>query len=337
MQQLLSQFPHLKYLELKASVLIDLADGYEWQILAMSLITFYFKFNVSYLHGDDILNSFRTPFWLEEKRWYVACHREYLFSVPHFTPDHIDSVNLSDFYSTAPDHFIIYNHLNKFTVDTILINHNHRFTHIKTLVIRFSTSLQILESVIDLNQVEHLIVSSLDCLFKLIPLERAMPQLYKLTVTKGITIGMIKQNQHNRFEQIRKLEISISEKEIDYIIEELFRLFPCMQHLIYKSPIRSKQIMVHFIDRFTYLLNASFFTDSSFSVTESRFCRDSNTIIQHSRRLIKNKFTCQIYHSSIDNLSYDIHWWMEPQVIWYLKIELSFMVFFLFSRRHFSI
>jgi hypothetical protein len=328
MEQLLSQFPCLRYLELKASVLIDLADGYEWQILAMSLITFYFKFNVSLFHNDDILNSFRTPFWLEEKRWFVACYNECLFSLPHFTPDHMDSRNLSDFHSTAPDYSVIYNHLNKFTVNTIRIDNEHRFTHIKTLVLEFSTSLRILQSAIDLDQVEHLTVSSLDYLFKLIPLKYAMPHLYKLTVIHSVTIDMIKQNRHNRFEQIRNLEISISGKEIDYIIEELFCLFPCIQHLIYKSSIQSKQIMVRFIDGFKYLLNASFFTDSSFSVTESSFCRDSNTIIRHSRRLIKNKFTCQIYHSSIDNLSYNIHWWIEQSVSWFLEIGFLFMVFF---------
>lgn len=328
----LSRLPHLKHLELIALVSLDVADGYQWQVLANSLITFNFKFNLSLTDIGATFNSFLTPFWREEKHWFVGYRDNFLFSIPHFAPVHIDSLNLSHFHSTAFDYSVIFNHLNQLTVNTFTIDNEHRFTRIKTLELKNSTLLKTVESVINLNQVEHLIVSSLDNLLTFIPLKCTMPHLYKLTVKNSVTIDIIERIRHYRYEQILKLDISVIDLYKDYIIEELFRLFPCVQHLIYKSYIQSKQTMVRFIDGFKYLSNASFYVDVSFINRESNFCRNTNTIIQHSRRLIQNNFICRIYHSSEYNSLYNIHWWIGEHVSHFYIVKLS-LVFFVFSRR----
>ena len=323
-EQFLSRLPYLKHLELKAYAFEnDIADGYQWQILAISLITFNFKFNVSLTDISDTLNSFCTSFWLEEKRWFVAYQYNSLFSIPHFAPVQIDSLDLSYFRSTAPDHSVMFNHLNRLTMNAFTIYYKDHFTHIKTLELTNSTLLKTFESVIDLNQVEHLIVSSLDNLLIFIPLKCTMPQLYKITIKNSVTIDIIERIRQYRFEQILKLDISVTDLHSDYIIEELFRLFPCVQYLIYKSFIQSKQTMIRFIDGFKHLSNASFHTDASFISRESNFCHNTNTIIQHSRRLIENNFTCRIYRLSENNLSYNIHWWIGEYVSYFHIIKLS--------------
>jgi hypothetical protein len=299
MERFLSELPYLKHLELKSNALSDIANGYQWQNLTTSLITFHFKFNLSLTNIDVTLYSFRTPFWLEEKRWYVAFRNECLFSLPHFTPIQMDSRNLSDLHSTLPDHSVIFNLLKEFTITTDPFYNLPRLTHIKTLILDYPRSLKILESVIDLNQVEHLTLLSLDYLLIFLPLKCTMSQLYKLTIKNSLTIDVIKRIRSYRFEQILQLEISISDEHNDYIIEELFYLFPSIQHLIYKSSIQSKQTMIRFINGFQHLSNASF---SVHSDRLSTFSQD-----------IHSNLTCRIYYSSIINF-YNIYWWIEERV-----------------------
>ena len=47
MEQLISNLPSLKHLELHADGYSDLLDGQQWQILTSRLITFNFKFGVA--------------------------------------------------------------------------------------------------------------------------------------------------------------------------------------------------------------------------------------------------------------------------------------------------
>jgi hypothetical protein len=316
MERFLSNIPHLKYLDLETLAFSDVANGHFWQQLAGSLLIFNFKFIALTIPVHRILDSFRTPFWLEKKRWFVGYLDGSLFSVPHFTPTHIDSLHLLCFHSTAPDHSFIYKRLNKLTVSTILCKTNPRLTHVKTLVLEWPVSLKLLESGIDLNQVEHLVVPSLDKLLTLMPLESIMPHLNKLTVKNRITIEMIERIRCYRFAQIRILDLEkrIMHEHIDCIVEELFRLFPRIEHLIHKSSIESVAMMIRLINGFKYLSNASFSADPSFFRKEKKICRNSNSIIQNLRQEIRDNTTCRIYHSTNTQRPFFIHWRIQKQV-----------------------
>ncbi|CAF1349130.1 unnamed protein product, partial [Rotaria sordida] len=89
----------------------------------------------------------------------------------------------------------------------------------------------------------HLSILSIDYLPSLMPLDSKMPHLRELTIGKNIIVNVIERFKSSQFERIRKLQISIADQHSDYIIEELFRIFPLTQHLICKSPIRSQRIM----------------------------------------------------------------------------------------------
>jgi hypothetical protein len=332
MEQLLLNLPRLKHLELQITISDDIADGHRWQILASSLITFNFKFNASYFHVKRTLDSFRTPFWLEEKRWYVACQDAYLYSVPHFAPVYISIPSNSSTASTAPDYTIIYDRINKITVEVVPTDNNYRFTQVKTLQLRCSITLEILDSFVYLNQIEYLSVSSLDDLLRFIPLEWNMPQLHELAIENTVTLDTIKRIRDYQFGQIRKLHIGISEDYVDYIIEELFCLFPHIENLIYTSRIHSQETMIHLIDRFNKLSNASFCAESCFSAVEQDFCHNPNLIIQRSRRLTQDNCTCRIYHTTNHKLPYSILWRIDEQVSLYHKINLLFIVFLLLSQ-----
>ncbi|CAF3291470.1 unnamed protein product, partial [Rotaria sp. Silwood2] len=97
-----------------------------------------------------------------------------------------------------------------------------------------------------------------------------MPHVDELIFENSVKIEMIERIRHYRFEQIRKLEIKINNVHSDYIIEELCRLLPYTQHLIYKVPIQSERIIILFTDGFKYLLNTFFMPISSFSRNEQK-------------------------------------------------------------------
>jgi hypothetical protein len=196
MNRFLLQFPHLKHLELKALAKNDMPNGYDWETLASSLITFNFKFRVLIIQYEYTYPSF----WGEEKRYSVGFHDGCLFSIPHFARNEIDlSKPLYDI-TTAPDNTFQYNYVHKMKITTPLIKHRHYFTHIKILELGYSISFEILESVIDLKQVEHLIIPSLIDLLIYMPLKDKMPQLNKLTIQNSLTFIAIRRFRRYQLE-----------------------------------------------------------------------------------------------------------------------------------------
>ncbi|CAF4486215.1 unnamed protein product [Rotaria sp. Silwood2] len=80
---LLSSFPQLTYFAITASrVTSDMADGFAWSRLLQGIKHFEFElefsddaFEQQPLHFD----SFRTKFWLEEKKWFVTYDRSFSY------------------------------------------------------------------------------------------------------------------------------------------------------------------------------------------------------------------------------------------------------------------
>lgn len=160
---------------------------------------------------------------------------------------------------------------------------------------------------IDLSQIKCLSIVSLDELIKYCPLKSTLPQLRELSI-KNLTMDMIVRIDTLRCEQIYKLEVSVSGKQNDYISKELSILFPNIQKLTYKfSSIQSKDIMTDIIDRFPYLSNVTFYTDTSFYQNETDFRQNPNSIAPFSRQLTKKQFTCRI------NYPDTIHFWIGDE------------------------
>lgn len=327
MENLLSQFPHLQRFHLIAWGDDDLVDGYRWQALTNSLSTFNFVICVSLGNVDSAFDSFCTSFWLEEKRWFVAQEDGSIFSIPYYASEDIDITQTLRTRSTAPTSTFLYDYVNKIIIKEEEIKQNHYFINVQTLELECTILLETLESAMNLHKIKHLIVSSLNDLLLFLPLQGKMRRLKELSVKNTITSTMIKQIRSHRFDQILKLEISISDEHTNYIIEELFRLFSFINHIEVKNYIQSEKTMIHLIDGFKHLSNASFHVSSSYNNPQSSLCQNKNTIVQHSSRLTPKKFTCRIYHSSDNNLLYN--WWIDKHVCLFhiLKSSLIFLWF----------
>ncbi|CAF4305233.1 unnamed protein product [Rotaria sp. Silwood2] len=290
MEYFLSNCFYLRHFELHLAGYADLTDGQRWQALTNSLVTFYFKFDIHICINfiEQILNSFRTSFWLEEKH----CH------------------------------------VNEFTVRKGKISKEY-FTNINVLKLKYSIPLKYLLRIVDLNQVKHLSILSLQYLLKLMPISKKLPCLYELSVKNDITKHAIKRMFTYSLEQIQKLTIRISDKYNEYIIEELFRLFPCTKYLIYKSHISSTHVMIHLINGFEHLLNASFISCGPFSNQEQIFRYDPNLIVSRIKRLTYGASFCRIYYLPNNGSEFIINWWIEEQVSHFYVIQIL-LIFYCF-------
>ena len=312
MDRFLLQLPCLRNLELKTAIKPDVADGNRWQVLTSSLFTFYFKFGLSLENIQSTFKSFQTPFWLKEKRWFIAYHHRYLFSIPYFAPKEIDLSDRLIFHTTASDNSVIYQRVEKMTISGFTIDNKYHFPHIKTLVPNNFVTLKTLESIVDLTQVEHLTVRGLDDLLLFTSLKNQMPHLNELTVKEEVTGEMIRRIKSHQFDQIIKLTMSVSFMYHDYIREELVHVFPCIEHLTDHSLIYSEQTMIHSIDQFKHLFTVSFRRVSLYNHPEPSIVQNRSTRVQLSRRLTQRNFVCRIYRSLGNCFIYN--WWIDVNI-----------------------
>ncbi|CAF0841593.1 unnamed protein product [Rotaria sordida] len=315
MEQFLSNLPDLKHLELNLHVLNDLIDGKRWEILANCLKTFRFKFYVQSTLNLNDLDSFRTSFWLEEKHWYIDYWNNCIFSLNQSSPIDIDIYQSSFNWFTQSEDTINNMYINQITIQEIPIKNINCFTHVKILDIKCSISREMILSMVDLKQIEHLSVLKMTDLLNFLPFEFTIPNVYALTIKQSVTFSMIQQFRSYQFEQIRKLNIDLNFDE-DVIFKLLFYRFPNIEYFTYQSLTCSKDIMIHLIDGFPCLLNASIFIYRLPKDMKSNFYPNQHTIIENSHRLKKNNFTYRIRKCLDIQKSFSIDWWIAPQPLY---------------------
>ncbi|CAF4490987.1 unnamed protein product [Rotaria socialis] len=157
---LLSKLPQLRHLVLTGPANGNIANGHCWEILAMNLISFDFKFIIEVDRIDLVLESFRSWSWIEHKRWYIAYKEHCLLTVPYYTGITVKLPLHPPIYSTAPDNTLFYEHINHLILSEMSEEDLHHFHHVKLLDFRSSIPLEILQMKIDLNRVDCLILHS---------------------------------------------------------------------------------------------------------------------------------------------------------------------------------
>ena len=163
MDEFLSNFPRLKHFELCTNAFADLADGYQWEILTKDLLTFNFNFAIT-LHEhsiENILDSFRTRFWLDEKHWFVAYNNNHLYTIPRFVPTYASRFFPLPKHSTVSNNVLFYESITKLAFDTKTIETCHRFNNINTLeLLSDEIVIESLMTAINLNAVKTLAIPS---------------------------------------------------------------------------------------------------------------------------------------------------------------------------------
>ena len=313
-EQILAQLPYLKEFELITVGTMDLTNGHRWERLVKDFRRFNFRFWIHDLQITDVFDTFRSHFWLEEKRWFIAYHERCLFSIPRFLPNSIDVSRHFRMRTTAPDHSFIYDHMKRIIVSEATIEFTHFFSNIDTLDRHYPIPLGILTSILDVKQIKHLTLLTMDHLIRFIPLESIAPELRALSIKKAVAIEMLEQIRTYRFKQIHQLQLSFTGEDEDYMVEELFHLFPCVEAFLYSTPIKSEQIMYHCIDGFNRLIHATFWINSLFSDGTYDLHDNTDLDTKYSKMVRKRNFTYRVRRSSKFGISYEIHWWIGEQV-----------------------
>jgi hypothetical protein len=154
MVTLLSSFPQLAYLIVIAdNVNSDMADGFAWSRLLQQIKHFEFKLEFSYNAFEQQslnLDSFRTNFWLEGKKWFVTFDQSsstndssILYtnssSIIEYPPHEIFGILTSQTTASEPTSF---SHVGRLIIDDHYLQYPffHRYTHIKELYFSQVTS-----------------------------------------------------------------------------------------------------------------------------------------------------------------------------------------------------
>ncbi|CAF2541604.1 unnamed protein product [Rotaria sp. Silwood2] len=166
---LLSKLPHLRYLILHGNANVDIANEHRWEILAMNLITYNFKFRIEIKQG--------------------------LFTVPYFADDVIILPFHPPLYSTTPNDKLCYEHVTHISLLDMPKDSLHYFNHVKALELQSLISLEIRQTKIDLSRVEHLILhSSINPSFAIL-IPNVMPRLNKISLLDNMKDFL--KNTHN--------------------------------------------------------------------------------------------------------------------------------------------
>ena len=319
MKVLLLNLPRLKYFEVSAEGSVDLADGQAWERLTLQLITFHFNFWVQIGSIETILDSFRTPYWIDEKKWFTACTHERLFSVAQFSWTSADTSFRPPLYSTIPDETIFYDQINRFVLNDSQKNPYGFFHNVKTFEIKTFSLSKSLSTFIDLSHVENFIISSSTNYSMISSLMKLMPAVKRFSINVELT-HFLQKMKNLRLQQIQILEINepIINEHI-YVIERLVRLFPKVKILRVKSNL-SKLSIARTLDRFENLSSASF--SRLHPLTEDIDTESSmtNFIVDKTHRLKRGSFICRRRTYLINNWSQKtfLDFWIKKQVSWSL-------------------
>lgn len=297
LEQMISNFPHLRHLQLITMCTDDAIDGTRWQTKVQELITFKFIFYIDRALEPEELDSFRTAFWLNEKRWYVAYADDCLFSVPHLATTEAGGYFIVPEFTTAPDNEIFYRNCYQLSTAEIFEYEGVRFPDVHTLVLEWNPSVFIITEMIDLFQIRNLTLYSLPIEFSITVLIDAMPNLCQLSIGCAL-YEFLKQCRTKIFYKIRTITITVNSIcGIAYIVKRLGNSFPHIEHLHIKCFCAIQNIF-DYIHRFQYLSTASFrFMGDSMNSTKQRFSIQS--ILRNIRGVQGPIYTYRFDSSSI--------------------------------------
>jgi hypothetical protein len=258
MEQMLSDLPRLRHFEVIANGSDDMIDGHQWERSAKNLLTFQFNFYIPYAIETQHLDSFRTPFWLNHKQWFVAYRDNHFFSVPHFMKMDVFGDYPIPQYTTVSDIRMFYRHINQLTLMGTSDDEITFCPYVQTLKLCCSPSIQQIRKAVSCRQIRNLSLYSIGEEFPIKSFINKMPKLSQLTITDAID-SFLKNFRYKQLNKIQTLKIGNSFLDFEeYNIELLCAVFSNIKHLHVDHLCSTEQIFT-FLHRLPRLSTASFF------------------------------------------------------------------------------
>ena len=283
LEQMMFNLPRLKHLELDCDCNIDVVDGQRWQIIVKKFVTFNVKFFLAVRPETKQLKSFRTAFWLDEKRWYMSYREGYFFSVPRFATKNADDDSLVPQYTTVPDDEIFYQKCDEMNLTQRFMHQHIHFPNVRALTLECNVSLRTIREAIDVGRICSLTLSSLSAQFPTRCLVLEMPNLSRIVIKSNLRIFM-KQFRGTILDNIRTLILSVSvlPTDIDQFSKHLQTIFPRLEHLHVEHVLSIEKILV-LLRCFQYLSTASFCYVRNRGKIRKEQCSTVESLANHMR------------------------------------------------------
>lgn len=304
MEGFLPQLIQLKHLELQVLNDNNFDDGNRWKKLTKSLMTFNFKFRKTYSYTS--LSSFRTPYWSQDKKWFVIYSSGDYCTIPYFAPEKIQMHEKLSIILNPVNQSLFYENVTDLTILEETFDESHFFPCVKTLKLDCSVSIEKLSNVIDFKSIKHLILSSKISISMFLLMLPLMSCLNQLTLPGRLIPVLIYRLKDKVIEQIESLTIDFCYFENDSVTQTLCQCFPRVKYLTVSLICSIKNTLV-FTEEFNHLLNASFGLNSL-----NRKNKAEN--YEKLKILTDKKYNCQIVHSSNQNTFSFIHLWRNDHV-----------------------
>jgi hypothetical protein len=244
---ILLSMPSLKHFQLETDGDVDLIDGQQWESIVSHLITFNFRFHLlTATENKDVLNSFRSPFWLDYKRWFVAYDDQlfrYVFTIPCFAPKDVKWSSPYRAPASTASNLNLDQYIERLNLASDCLT-EYRFRNLTSLVLETKERIN---------------------MFNLFDFIQDIPQLSSLTISDCILFNSLPKN--TICEQIRSLNVS-HVVDVQHQIDPkcLCTIFPRIEYLNIR--VQSRQALPAFIDRLKYLSFAYF----HLSLSVSKWC-----------------------------------------------------------------
>ena len=287
LEQMMAQLPRLRHLELISRCDNDVIDGTRWEAWAKDLRTFKFSFHTAGIIQPQQMDSFRTPFWLDHKKWFVAYTKNRFFSVLQPTAMKVDFNFKLPQHTTAIDKSIFYQHIHYLTLNEDVHCLNGHFPHVHTMVLEDPLPLATIRKVVDLRRIGDLTLSSSIENFPIETLLNEMPNLHALSILYDVD-HFLKQICDKMPERIRTLRIrqmnSLTSND-GASIRHVSTIFPHLESLHVNCLCSTEQIL-DFLRAFKRLIRASFCYIRWDSDKDKEQCRlNIQSNLDHMRRI----------------------------------------------------
>lgn len=290
-EEIMVQLPRLRHLELNSRCDTDVIDGTRWEACAKDLLTFKFRFHITGVMQAQQIDSFRTPFWLDYKKWFVAYTNDRFFSVVQPTTMEIDFNFELPQYTAAIDESLFYRHVHYLTLKDDLNCSNGYFPHVHTLVLEHPLPLSTIGKLVHLRQVHNLtLLSSMED-FPIEILINEMPNLHELSILYNVD-HILKHISDQMPDRIQTLRITdMNSLTSNNGIGHLSTIFPHLKFLHVSCVCPVEQIL-DFLRAFKCLIRASFRYIRWDSDKDKMQCHlDIQSDSDHIRRIEKWTFT----------------------------------------------
>lgn len=293
--------PNLKHFQLEAKANKSMVNGERWQVIAKNLLTFNFEFDLASELTLDDLNSYQTPFWIKEKRWFVAYENSCFYSVPHFLQTYANRYFTTPEFSTVIDKQVFVDHVQELSLTDESVVFNYRFNAVKDLCMYSYIPLSTLREIVPLNLIHRLSIENrlIDNIL-IQELLQSLTNLHKLCV-EYCNVEFLKICSFRPMMNIRTLEISHLESMECQSIEQLARTFPNVEHL-HIGEHCSVDNIYEFLKIFSRLSTASFcvFSNSSSSIDRDSHrrniqCSLDEILSRNYTNLLRRYSTSSIY------------------------------------------